>query len=80
METNQKEAAPKITARRAYQYFENLKTEFQKIQWTEGEEVKVYAKVVVGATFVLGLVIYFADLIIHRVLMGLEAIYRMIFG
>jgi len=80
VEANQKEMKPKLTAERAYKYFENLKAEFQKIQWTEGEEVKVYAKVVVGATFVLGLAIYFADLIIHRVMFGLEAIYRFLFG
>lgn len=80
MEAHQKETRPKLTTGQAYKYFENLKAEFKKIQWTEGEEVKVYAKVVVGATFVLGLAIYFADLIIHRVMFGLEAIYRFLFG
>jgi preprotein translocase subunit SecE len=80
METKQRDLASKMTARKLYQYFENLKAEFKKIQWVEDGDVKVYAKVVVGATFVLGLAIYFVDLIIHQVLQGLGTVYQLLFG
>jgi len=66
--------------RRAYQFWENAKLEFGKIQWTDGEEVKVYAKVVVAATFFLGIGIYVADVLIGRTLLGLDRIFRLIFG
>lgn len=63
-----------------YQFFENVKSEFRKIQWTEGEEVKVYAKVTVFATFVLGLGIYLLDLIIQKGLFVIDAFFRLLFG
>ena len=66
--------------RKAYQFWENAKAEFGKIQWTEGEEAKVYAKVVVAATFFLGIGIYIADVFIGRTLLGLDRIFRLIFG
>ena len=35
-----------------------LKLRFKKISWTSREELKVYTKIVVGATFVFGMGIY----------------------
>jgi preprotein translocase SecE subunit len=67
MDTNKPETLSKPSMRRAWNYLEDLKAEFRKIQWTEGEEVKVYAKIVVVTTFVMGMAIYFADVIIQRV-------------
>jgi len=66
--------------KKAYQFFENVKEEFHKIQWTDGEEVKVYAKVIVFATFILGMAIYFADLIIQKTLVVVDMIFRLLFG
>jgi preprotein translocase SecE subunit len=82
MDSQQKrEFAPRGSAvKGAYQFFENVKNEFRKIQWTEGEEVKVYAKVVVFATFVLGLGIYLLDLIIQKALFIVDAFFRLLFG
>jgi preprotein translocase SecE subunit len=66
--------------KRAYEYFEDIKLEFTKISWTEGGEVMTYAKIVVASTFVFGMLIYLADLVIHRVLGGLDALFRLIVG
>jgi preprotein translocase SecE subunit len=66
--------------KKAYQFLENVKAEFRKIQWTDGEEVKVYAKVVVFATFILGMAIYFTDLIIQKTLVVVEMIFKLLFG
>ncbi|MBS0654457.1 MAG: preprotein translocase subunit SecE [Verrucomicrobia bacterium] len=71
---------PSHPIKRAYEYFEEIKTEFSKIQWTEGGEVLTLAKVVVAATFLFGLSIYVADVVIHRVLMSLDAIFKWVVG
>jgi preprotein translocase SecE subunit len=66
--------------KRAYEYFEEIKAEFVKINWTDGEEVLSYAKVVVASTFVFGMFIYLTDLVIHRALFGLESLFKLIAG
>ena len=75
-----RDAHPLPSMKKAYQFIENVKAEFQKIQWTDGEEVKVYAKVVVFATFFLGMAIYFTDLIIQKTLVVVEMIFKLLFG
>ena len=83
MELHQKSKSPPTTAfslKRSHQFLENVKSEFQKIQWTEGEEVRVYAKVVVLATLFLGFAIYAADLVIQKGLVVLEVLFKLIFG
>ena len=81
MEVHQKRSGVRAPSmRKVFRFFEEIKSEFHKIQWTEGEEVVVYAKVVVLATFVLGMAIYFADLIIQRTLLGLEVVFKLLFG
>lgn len=72
--------APAQPVKKAYEYFEEIKGEFTKISWTDGEEVFTYAKVVVGSTFVFGMLIYLADLVIHRMLGGFDALFRLIVG
>ena len=77
------QSAPKMPAqplRKAYEFFEEVKAEFSKITWTEGDEVVTYAKAVVGSTFAFGLLIYVADLFIHRVLFGLDTIFKWVVG
>ncbi len=71
---------PAFSIKKFYEFFENCKEEFLKIQWTEGQEAWVYAKLVVFATFFFGLLLYIADLVIHRSLMGIEAFFRLILG
>lgn len=73
-------SAPTQPIKRAYEYFEDIKAEFAKISWTEGGEVFTYAKVVVVSTFFFGMLIYFTDLIVHRVLYGFDSLMKLIFG
>lgn len=58
----------------------NIKDEFRKISWTDPEELKAYTKIVVAATFLFGMGIYFMDLIIQVVLNSLNFLIRLIGG
>ncbi len=58
----------------------DLKTEIGKINWTSKEELISYTKIVVGATFVFGIGIYFVDLMIQTVFHGLNYLIRLISG
>lgn len=79
--SDQKREQPSLpTLKSVYQFLGSVKEEFRKIQWTDGEEVRVYAKIVVLATFVLGMVIYFADVVIHKGLFILSALFKWLFG
>jgi preprotein translocase subunit SecE len=49
-------------------FIADIKTEIQKITWTSREELLVYTKIVVIATFVFGMAIYSLDLIIQGAL------------
>jgi preprotein translocase subunit SecE len=55
-----------------------VKAELKRINWTSPEELKTYTKIVVGATFVCGMGIYFMDLIIRSGLWVLESVMRLI--
>ena len=52
----------------------DIKDELKKIRWTSPEELKVYTKIVVGATFIFGMGIYFMDLLIQGLLNRLALI------
>lgn len=58
----------------------DIKDEFSKITWTSPGELRAYTQMVVGATFLLGLGIYFIDLGIQAVLGLLAIIFHFIFG
>jgi preprotein translocase subunit SecE len=58
----------------------DVKAEFKKISWTSPEELKAYTKIVVAATFLFGLGIYFVDVIIKACLGTLEYAIRLITG
>ena len=66
--------------KKAFRRFEDLKSEFFRIQWTEDGAVASIAKVVVLATFVCGMVLYIADLVVQRTLIGVDGVLRLIFG
>ena len=55
-------------------------TELKKVTWTSKEELIVFTKIVVGATFLLGLGIYGVDLLIKGVLNGFGTLVHLIFG
>ena len=49
-------------------WVESLKGEISSIHWTSKEELRVYTKIVVGATFFFGMGVYLVDLAIHGVM------------
>lgn len=57
-----------------------IKSEFKKVSWTSKEELRTYTKIVVGATFLFGLGVYFMDLIIQSALSALNIALRFITG
>lgn len=80
-----KKSAPKadqaqIGRQSATQFFGDVKGEFQKITWTEGDELKLYTKIVVAATGTFGLAIYGIDLFIQGTLSGMGTLVRLIIG
>lgn len=83
METQKSLSQPRVSPlsmKKAFRRFEDLKGEFFRIQWTEDGEVMSIAKVVVLATFICGMVLYLADLVVQRSLTGVDCILRLIFG
>ncbi len=63
-----------------FDFVEEIKSEFKAINWTSREELKTYTQITVGATFIFGMMIYFADIAIQIVLGLLTHIVRAIFG
>lgn len=62
----------------ATEFIGEIKTELKRISWTSPDELKMYTKIVVGATFFCGMGIYFMDLIIQTSLWILESALRWI--
>lgn len=62
----------------ARSYLSEIKDELKKVSWPLKDELLTCTKVVIGATFVLGLGIYGADLVIKGVLDGIGSIARLV--
>ncbi len=69
-----------LTAKKARHFVADIKSEIQKISWTSREELIVYTKIVVLATFLFGMSIYFLDLLIQGTLSGLGLLLRLSSG
>jgi len=69
-----------ISLKKAFRRFEDVKSEFSRIQWIEEGTALGYAKVVILATFVCGMLLYIADLFVQGLLTGIDGFLRMIFG
>ena len=69
-----------VSKKRVDSFVTDIKSEITKVHWTSREELVVYARIVVISTFVLGLGIYFTDIIIQTVLVALGSLVRMIAG
>lgn len=67
-------------ATQAFDFVGEVKAELSRITWTSADELKVYVKVVVGATVAFGLGVYLVDLGIQKVLQGLGAIVYAVIG
>jgi preprotein translocase subunit SecE len=63
-----------------FDFVGNIKEEFGKINWTSPDELRLYTKLVVGATFVFGLGIYLIDLAIQSALHLVGILFHGIFG
>ena len=70
--------APQKVAKR--HYIEDIKTELKQVTWTSKEELFAYTKIVVGATFLLGLGVYLVDLGIQLTLDMLTWLTRITIG
>lgn len=68
------------TKRSLFTFVRELKQELRKVSWTTKEELKLSTKIVVGATFLFGLGIYFVDLIVKGCLDFVALVVRLIFG
>lgn len=73
-------SAPVITKKQAESYFQAVKGEFKKISWTKQGELRALTKVVVASTFLLGIGIYFVDLVVKSFLDGVQALARLLIG
>lgn len=74
--------APKktSTATQVFDFIGEVKEELGRITWTSADELKVYVKVVVGATVAFGFGVYLVDLGIQGVLRGLGVIVHAMIG
>ena len=61
-------------------FLHDVKEELKKVSWTKRPELITSTKIVIGATFVLGLSIYVIDLCIRSGLVGIGNLTRMIIG
>lgn len=61
-------------------YLAELKKELRQVTWTSKDELIMFTKIVVGATFALGLGIYGVDLLIKGCLTGFKTLIHLIFG
>lgn len=73
-----KEAAASAKKLQVADFVGEIKAELKRISWTSPEELKTYTKIVVGATFVCGMGIYFMDLFIQASLWILESALRLV--
>ncbi len=61
-------------------YLQEIKNELRQVTWTPKDELVMFAKIVVGATFAFGLGIYGVDLLIKGCLTGFKTLIHLIFG
>lgn len=66
--------------KRTIDFVGEVKLEIQRITWTSKAELAVYTKIVLAATFLLGLGIYLVDLFIRSLLASLSQIVQWIAG
>ena len=69
-----------VTEKKKTSFLREVQNELKKVTWTSKAELIFSTKVVVIATFMLGLAIYAVDLGIHSLLNLAGTLFRMIFG
>ena len=71
---------PKVSRLRKMGFLQELKGEFKQVTWTPREELAMFTKIVVSATFIFGLSTYGIDLLIKGCLTGFKTLLHLIFG
>jgi len=66
--------------RKAGEFVGEVKAELKRVSWTSKEELTVYTKIVVGATFALGLSLYIVDIVMQKLVIGFGAFFHLVFG
>lgn len=61
-------------------FFRQVQEELKKVSWTTKDDLKTCTKIVVGSTFLFGLGIYLADLVIRGGLEFIRFVFRMFGG
>lgn len=64
----------------AFTFIRDLKEELKKVSWTTKQELILCTKIVVWSTFIFGLGIYIADLMIKSSLELIKLVLHFIFG
>ncbi len=58
----------------------DVKKELKRVEWTSSEELRAYTKVVLASMFLLGLFVFFNDLIIQSCLNTIHFLVKVIVG
>ncbi|MFI0435704.1 MAG: preprotein translocase subunit SecE [Parachlamydiaceae bacterium] len=69
-----------LSLKKVESFISDVKSEIQKITWTNRDELIFYTKLVVGSTFVCGMAIYLLDLVIQGSLSTLNFLLHLIGG
>lgn len=80
MDDKKKQKADEVIGSKTVNFISDIKAEFKKISWTDKEELRAYTKIVVGATFTFGMLVFATDLFIQKALDGLNGIFKFIIG
>lgn len=75
-----KPAETAVEGKKIFTFIGDTKDEFKKITWTNREELITYTKMVIGATFICGMSIFFIDYLIQSTLNTLGYLVRLIGG
>ena len=69
-----------VDPRKMGEFVGEVKAELKRVSWTSKEELKVYTKIVVGATFIIGAGLYFTDIFMQKIVWGLGSLFHLVFG
>lgn len=69
-----------VDGKKVVEFVGAVKEELKRVEWTSKEELKSYTKIVLISTFLFGLAIYLADLLIQGFFSGFNFIVKSIAG
>lgn len=75
-----KESKPPVAGKNAVRFMDEVKGEFRRITWTPKDELMIYTKVVLAMTFIFGMVVYGADLVIQGTVATVNTLLMFIIG